>query len=182
MAQAEADTAAGARLRPADAALHHEIGLYLYHEAALLDAHEYDEWLGLFTPDIDYRMPTRYNRLAREQGQATASEGDLAHFEDDLAGLRERVDRIRSGFAWAEAPPSRTRHLVTNVRVWHGEDDSLEVESHFLLYRTRIELDVEVLAGARQDTLVSGGPHGWLIRRRYILLDQTTTVNLSVML
>ncbi|MEA2401149.1 MAG: hypothetical protein QOK00_1552, partial [Thermoleophilaceae bacterium] len=100
----------------------------------------------------------------------------------DLAGLRERVDRIRSGFAWAEAPPSRTRHLVTNVRVWHGEDDSLEVESHFLLYRTRIELDVEVLAGARQDTLVSGGPHGWLIRRRYILLDQTTTVNLSVML
>jgi 3-phenylpropionate/cinnamic acid dioxygenase small subunit len=59
-------------------------------------------------------------------------------------------------------------------------EGALEVESNFLLYRTRLELDVEVLAGARYDTLVPGGEHGRLIRRRLILLDQTTTVNLTV--
>jgi 3-phenylpropionate/cinnamic acid dioxygenase small subunit len=180
MAHPEAPELAGARLRPGDLALHHEIELFLYHEAALLDTHDYDAWLALMAPEIDYRMPTRYNRLAREKGKATAPKGELAHFEDDLAGLRERVDRIQTGLAWAEAPPSRTRHLVTNVRVWHGVEGTLEVESNFLLYRTRLELDVEVLAGARYDTLVPGGEHGRLIRRRLILLDQTTTVNLTV--
>ncbi|MGH9034150.1 MAG: aromatic-ring-hydroxylating dioxygenase subunit beta, partial [Acidimicrobiia bacterium] len=49
-----------------DVELQHEIEQFLYHEANLLDEREFQDWLELFTDDIHYWMPTRYNRLRRE--------------------------------------------------------------------------------------------------------------------
>jgi 3-phenylpropionate/cinnamic acid dioxygenase small subunit len=84
--------------------------------------------------------------------------------------------------AWAEDPPSRTRHLVTNVQVRRrSASDEFDVTSSFLLYRTRLETDLNLFAGRREDMLRKTG-EGWRIARRKILLDQNVVLakNLSV--
>ena len=56
--------------------------------------------------------------------------------------------------AWAEDPPSRTRHLITNIEVVAGDTaDELRVYSNFLVYRTRAETEEEFFVGSRDDVL-----------------------------
>jgi len=45
---------------------HFEVERFYYDEAALLDAHRYDEWLALFSDDARYFMPIRRTRTQRE--------------------------------------------------------------------------------------------------------------------
>ena len=162
--------------------LQHEVEQFLYLEAALLDDGEFHEWLALFAEDIHYWMPTRYNRTRRERDRDSSAANEIAFFDEDLASLKMRVKRLDTGLAWAEDPPSRTRHLVTNVRI-RPRDTSGEydVTSNFLLYRTRLETDLNIFAGERQDVLRKTG-EGWRIARRKIVLDQNVVLakNLSV--
>ena len=41
--------------------------------------------------------------------------------DETKATLAGRIARLDTGMAWAEDPPSRTRHLVSNVEVKAGE-------------------------------------------------------------
>src|ERR1700751_4882600 len=100
-----------------DPALQQEIEQFLYGEAALLDDGDFHAWLDLLADDIHYWMPTRYNRTRRERGLDISSANELAFFDDDKASLVMPIKRIDTGMAWAEDPPSRTRHLVTNVQI-----------------------------------------------------------------
>ena len=43
--------------------------------------------------------------------------GDLAILQDNKRYLEMRVTRLDTGMAWAEDPPSRTRHLIGNLEV-----------------------------------------------------------------
>ena len=56
--------------------------------------------------------------------------------------------------AWAEAPPSRTRHIITNIEV---EDlvskDQMPVYSNFVMYRHRGEIDQDFYVACRDDVL-----------------------------
>jgi 3-phenylpropionate/cinnamic acid dioxygenase small subunit len=94
-----------------------------------------------------------------------------------------RVDRLKSGDAWAEVPPSRTRHFVTNVRV-RGGDDTIEARSNLLLARTRGDEAVyQWLTAERVDTIVRRDGELRLLGRT-IYLDATTlpTYNLAFFL
>jgi 3-phenylpropionate/cinnamic acid dioxygenase small subunit len=169
----------------ADAALQHEIEQFLYYEAAVLDARRYPDWLDLLSEDCSYYMPTRYNRTRREMEHEFSHANEVAHFDDDKASLRVRVKRLLTGQAWAEDPPSRTRHMVTNVRIDRRSANELQVFCNFHVYRSRLERDVETFVGERHDTLRrhSAAP-GWQIVRRVILLDQTVLLakNISIFL
>ena len=159
-----------------DVELQHEIEQFLYHEAALLAEREYRDWLDLFAEDIHYWMPTRYNRLRRELHREFSEPDETAFFDEDYDSLSRRITRLETGMAWAEDPPSRTRHLFTNVRVVPTEAaGEFEVHCNFLLYRSRLEHDVEFFVGARTDLLrrVDRGV-GWEIARRKVVLDQST--------
>ena len=159
-----------------DVELQHEIEQFCYHEAALLDSREFHDWLDLFTDDIHYWMPTHYNRLRREQHREESAPNELAFFDENKDSLSRRIVRLDTGMAWAEDPPSRVRHLFTNIRVMPTDDvDEFEVHANFLLYRTRLEHDVEFFVGAREDILrrVDDGV-GWQIARRKVILDQST--------
>ena len=46
---------------------------------------------------------------------------DMAHFDEDRYAIEKRVQRLLTDHAWTEDPPSRTRHLVTNVRTFAGD-------------------------------------------------------------
>jgi biphenyl 2,3-dioxygenase subunit beta len=149
-----------------------EVERLYFSEAALLDAHKYDEWIQLFTDDVHYFMPIRRTRSKRELDQEFTQPGEMAWFDDTKMILQGRVAKIATGTAWAEDPPSRTRHLITNIRVVENLVDELHVESNFHLYRTRLKSEEQSWIGSRQDVLrrVEGK---LLIAKRTILLEQT---------
>jgi 3-phenylpropionate/cinnamic acid dioxygenase small subunit len=169
-------------LRRADRDTHFEVEQFYYAEAELLDDGRFADWLDLLAEDLDYWMPTRTNRLRRQQALSIAARGEAAYFDETKESLAWRIRRFDSGMAWAEDPPSRTRHLVTNVTVRHADAagsadsadsgaDELLARSAFLVYRNRLEREVTVFAGRRTD-LLRRTEQGLRVARREILLDQ----------
>lgn len=163
----------------ADRDTHFEVEQFYFREAELLDDGRFADWLELLDDDLDYWMPTRTNRLRRQQALSIASRGEAAYYDEDKQSLAWRIRRFDSGMAWAEDPPSRTRHLITNVLVDHvdpernprfGEQDLL-ARSAFLVYRNRLEREENVFAGRRTDVL-RRTDDGLRVASREILLDQ----------
>lgn len=165
--------------RRADRDIHFEVEQFYFAEAELLDDGRFADWLELLADDLDYWMPTRTNRLRRQQALSIAARGEAAFFDETKESLAWRIRRFDSGMAWAEDPPSRTRHLVTNVVVHHVDPDEqagftaddLQVRSAFLVYRNRLEREENIFAGRRVDILRRTDER-LLVARRVILLDQ----------
>jgi len=153
--------------------LQQEIEQFLFHEADLLDTHQLDAWLALFTEDARYRMPIRSTRANRDSAQSWSGPDEVAYFDDSKAALALRIRRLGLGSAWAEEPRSRTRHFVSNVRITPGDaDGAYEIACNFLVYRNRAEAQTDLFAGERRDSLVRSGG-GFQIAGRLILLDQS---------
>jgi 3-phenylpropionate/cinnamic acid dioxygenase small subunit len=168
------DAAALARLL-----LQREIEEFLYGEAELLDARRFDEWLALFTDDARYWMPMRRNVPHDELAREFTREGsDVNWFDEGKDTLRRRVAQIQTGIHWAEEPPSRICHMVSNVQISKSTPDGaaapseVSVRCRFLVYRNRVETETDILVGKREDVLrrVNGG---WKIARRMVVLDQS---------
>ena len=155
---------------------------FLYAEAALLDERRFEEWLDRCAPDIRYWMPAQTNRDRRERERTIGGPEDLPMFEETWEHLHQRVRRLATGQAWAEEPPSRTRRLVTNVRVTELAAEGVRAASNLLLYRTRHDADVQIFVASREDVLRPHPALGWQIVARTIVLDATTVPghNLSV--
>ena len=168
-----------------DSALRRQIEDFYYLEAELLDERKLREWFSLLTEDIRYWMPIRHNALERPASVAEelSKPGEGYYFDDDIKSLKIRVERAYSKIAWAEVPPSRTRHLITNVRVKKDDGDEIDVHSNFLVYRTRMDTDKDLFVGTRQDIL-RRATGGFKIARRTIILDQAVleAKNISVFL
>ncbi len=169
-----------------------EVEQFLYREARMLDNRQFHRWLDLLTDDIHYWMPVRSNRYpvsskaisildgARYEEEEVSKEGELAIMDEDKDSLTRRIDRLDTGMAWAEDPPSRTRHMISNVEIEPGaSENELTVYSNFLMYRTRAETEQDFYVGSRQDTLrkVDGQ---WKIAYRKIVLDQNVLLAKNV--
>lgn len=154
----------------------YEVERFYYDEAALLDAHRYEEWIALFSDDAHYFMPIRRTRMQRELDKEFTQPGEMALFDDDKTLLAGRVAKLKSGRSWAEDPPSRTRHLITNVRVVRDSGRELDVESNFHVYRTRLNSEESSWIGSRRDLLrrVEGS---FQIADRKIFLEQTVLLS-----
>jgi 3-phenylpropionate/cinnamic acid dioxygenase small subunit len=167
----------------AQQALWLELMPFYIREAWLLDERKFREWLDLFTDDILYFMPRRKNVPRREGSRELTEIGDLAILEEDKRYLAMRVARLDTGMAWAEDPPSRTRHLVGNLEVEALEGGDVSTRTAFLVYRSHLETDHQMLSGCREDLLrrVDGA---WKVAKRTIVLDANVLLdkNLSVFL
>jgi len=115
-----------------------EVEAFLYEEAALLDAWKLDEWLALLTEDAYYRVPSN-------DRPDSDPRGTLFTIADDIARIRSRVTRLKDRNAHAEFPPSRTRRIVTNVRITGR--DPLCVEANFVVHRYRSNEDLRQYVG-----------------------------------
>ena len=108
-----------------------EVEDFLYREAALLDEWRLDEWLTLLTDDAVYRVPS--NDAPPNADPAST----LFLIADDIHRIRGRVARLKDPHAHAEFPHSRTRRLVTNVRITKMVSDTIFVEANFTVHRFR---------------------------------------------
>jgi benzoate/toluate 1,2-dioxygenase beta subunit len=110
----------------ADAAERDRFRMLLEREARLLDQLRYDDWLALYTAECIYWVPS------------TPGAGDprreISVMFDDRRRLEDRIYRFRTGYAWSQAPASRTVRLITNVEVFAtARDDARMVRSNFLI-------------------------------------------------
>ena len=138
-----------------------EVEDFLYHEAALLDAWRLDEWLELLTEDATYRLPSN----DRPQSDPKSA---LFTIADDIRRIRARVTRLQDPHAHAESPRSRTRRLISNVRILAVDGDTTRVTANFVVYRMRVE-QVDTYVGRYEYTLVRRDGALRIQRRRAIL-------------
>lgn len=168
-----------------DSALRRLVEDFYYLEAELLDNRKLRQWFDLLTDDIRYWMPIRHNPSERPEDvtDELSKPGEGFYFDDDKQSLRIRVERAYARNAWAEMPPSRTRHLVSNVRIKGDDGSEIEAHSNFIVYRTRMETDQDMFVGERRDVLRRVGD-GFKIAKRTIILDQAVLAakNISVFL
>lgn len=119
----------------------------LYHEADLLDRWALDEWLTLFTADAQYLVPP-----TDVPGDDADPDKALFYVFDDRHRMQERVVRLNKLGAHSEAPRSKVRHLVSNVRavrdgaiirarasfaVWRSKDITSDVFVGHYIYELR---------------------------------------------
>jgi 3-phenylpropionate/cinnamic acid dioxygenase small subunit len=112
----------------------------------------------------------------------------MAHFDEDKYSLSQRVARMGTEHAWAEDPPSRLRHFVTNVRTFECEPIAgaaqLFVESAELLFRSRGDVNESALVSCGREDLLRRGENGWKLARRKVFVDESVLrmQNLAVFL
>ena len=97
----------------------------LHAEARLLDQERLTEWLALFTHDAAYWIPTDIE--TRDPRQTVAWEFN------DRRRLEERVERLATGRAYSQAPPTRTTHLYTNLEMIQAAPEVMHVLCNFLI-------------------------------------------------
>nr|WP_236571090.1 3-phenylpropionate/cinnamic acid dioxygenase subunit beta [Microbacterium hydrocarbonoxydans] len=156
----------------ADLQTHFEVTQFYNLEAELLDDGRFADWLEMLAADLHYWAPVRSNRLRRQQALSVHAPGESAFYDETKDSLAWRIRRYDSGMAWAEDPPSRTRHLVSNISVRERGDGLLQVRSAFLCYRNRLHTEVDLYAGGRTDIVRRAGVHGYEVVKRTILFEQ----------
>ena len=101
-----------------------EIEEFLIDEAALLEEWRLEEWLALMAPDGRYLVPPLDAPDADHRDT-------LFLIADDRRTLASRVRQLMSGTTWAENPHSRTRRLITNVRLLATDRGEARVTANF---------------------------------------------------
>jgi 3-phenylpropionate/cinnamic acid dioxygenase small subunit len=153
-----------------------DITEFLYREALALDERRFRDWLTFLADDIRYEVPVRVTREALADWELAPTS---RIFDDDRETLEVRVRRLETDFAWAEQPPSRTRHYVTNVVVDPGEvEGEYLASSNCLIYRSRGDSPTPNFYSLfRKDTVrrvkADGGGARWELSRRWAAFDQS---------
>jgi 3-phenylpropionate/cinnamic acid dioxygenase small subunit len=166
--------------------LHHEVEQFFTYEVSLLDERRWEEWLDLLADDIRYYMPFVRNVKYGEHAERelTREQEDINWFDEGKDTLTKRLQQIMTGIHWAEEPLSRVVHLVTNVQVADVKSAGGEVHTkcNFLVYRNRLEMNTDILAGRRKDVLRKAEGQ-WKLARREIILAQNvlTAKNLTLL-
>lgn len=160
--------------RFAGAQVHAEIRMFLDRDAEFIDGRRFAEWLDLVTENFSYRMPVPY----------TPDNPEAPHYDSDALVVSEtRESLIHHWFrryepdmwemAWAENPPVRYRHFVTNVRVREtGSADVYDVRSNAIVSATRQSDQPTLLVVERFDQVVRRGGN-WLLQSRFVVAETT---------
>src|SRR6516165_305741 len=101
----------------------------LFEEARILDDRRYDDWFATLTDDVIYWVPCN--------GEGLDPDREISLVYDDYPRLRDRVDRLNSGVAHAQSPPSKTCRLISNVAIEQTSLDAATINSAFLLFELR---------------------------------------------
>ncbi len=136
---------------------------FLYMEADLLDEWRLDDWLLLLTEDAEYFVPSND---ALKGNHRTS----LYTIADNAERIRQRVIRLNDPNCHAEYPQSRTRRMISNVRILESSDSALTVSANFVCYRYRRYEGIREYVGKYRYVL-QRTESGLRIRERRVLLD-----------
>jgi 3-phenylpropionate/cinnamic acid dioxygenase small subunit len=137
---------------------------FLIHEATLLDARRFRDWMALFTDDGTYWVP------AVPDQRSPFDQASL--FYDDRELMKTRVDRLEHPLIHVQTPPSRTAHLVGNVIVEQAD----AARGEFVVGSTVIMVEYRddaqrVFAGRQHHRLRRVGASFRIVQKRVDLIN-----------
>ena len=148
-----------------------EVEDFLYHEAALLDEWKLKEWEALLTDDATYYVPPN-DQLDSDHRNT------LFLVADDRERIRQRIIRINDPNCHAEYPRSRTRRMISNVRILSVEGDLITVAANFVCYRFRRYERIREYVGGYRYVLKRTGD-SFRIKERRVFIDAHELGNLG---
>lgn len=146
-----------------EAVTREEVQELMFLEAELLDEWRLKEWLDLFTADGGYFVP------ATDLPPNASPDTSLFYVADDRFRMEQRVERLLKRTAHAEFPRSKTRHLVSNVRIRSRSAEELDVGAAVLTYRTKMGLTETYIGSYRYRMVLTAD--GLRIREKRCVLD-----------
>ena len=135
---------------------------FLFHEAEILDAWRLDDWEALLDPQASYYVPPT------DKPDSDHNE-TLFIIADDHVRLQERIVRLKDPACHVEFPPSRTRRMITNVRLGEMDGDVMPVKANFVVYRYRRNSDMRIFTGEYRYLLRHTGQGLKILERRAVL-------------
>lgn len=111
-----------------------DVEQFLYREARLADENDYDGWEALWTDDAIYWVPAG--------GADIDPVTQVSVIYDNRRRISTRMQQVKTGKRYAQAPPSNLRRIIGNVELLGGRANSmggadLEVGANFLAYESR---------------------------------------------
>jgi 3-phenylpropionate/cinnamic acid dioxygenase small subunit len=144
-----------------DVAVRDEFRRLLEREARLLDQLRYRDWLDLYAAECIYWVPST--------PQAGDPRREVSVMFDDRRRLEDRVFRFHTGYAWSQAPASRTVRLITNVEVFATASADINMlRSNFLISEFWGD-ETRVLTGWAGHRVVRDGT-AWKIKAKQVNL------------
>jgi benzoate/toluate 1,2-dioxygenase beta subunit len=113
----------------------HDAERFLYREARALDDKDWDAWLALYAPDVEFWMPAwdDDDRLT-EDPQTEISLIWYGH----KGGLEDRVFRIRTERSSATSlPEPRTAHNISNVELLEQAGGMVNLRCNWVTFSYR---------------------------------------------
>jgi len=137
---------------------------FIIHEASLLDARRFRDWMGLFAEDGTYWVPA-----VPDQKNAF---DQASLFYDDRDLMKTRIDRLEHPRIHVQTPPSRTAHLVGNVVI----EDSDAAKNEHVIGSTVIMVEYRddaqrVFAGRQHHRLRRNGDSFRIVQKRVDLIN-----------
>jgi benzoate/toluate 1,2-dioxygenase subunit beta len=129
-----------------------DVEQFLYREARYADEADYDAWEELWTDDALYWVPVASTDDPRRQ---------MSVIYDNRRRITTRLNQLRTGKRYAQAPKSNLRRLLSNIEFLGGTTNpdggiDLEVGANFLLVESRA-----------RGTHLWGGRVTYRLRRRH---------------
>ena len=148
----------------ADAVSREALSDFIIHEARLLDARQFRDWMALFADDGTYWVP------AVPDQQSPLDQASL--FYDDRDLMKTRVDRLEHPRIHVQTPPSRTAHVVGNVMVDAVDDAAGEyvVSSSVVMVEYRDDHQ-RMFAGRQTHRLRRSGDALRIVQKRVDLIN-----------
>ena len=144
-----------------------QISELLFHEGSLLSRHDYETWLTLLSPEIDYRMPLQtfqHRNQQRNYGK------NPAWLDETFESLEIRAKQLNNAASNSEAIPSFMRYFITNI-LMKKTDLGFAVSSQVLLLRVRANNPAPFFLSAQRSDVWIEDDGKLLLKDREIHLD-----------
>jgi 3-phenylpropionate/cinnamic acid dioxygenase small subunit len=142
-----------------------EIEAFIHNEARLLDDRRFEEWMELFAEDGVYWAPTVPGQESPHRLPSL--------FYDDRGAMKARISRLRHPRIYVQMPPSRTRHLITGIRIDAIDESAGECDasSSFLMLEYRQGYDQRLFGGQFQHKIRFSGERLLIVLQRAELIN-----------
>jgi len=102
---------------------------FLFREARLMDANDYENWLNLWAAECSYWVPCNDDDADPRE--------NIALIYNGRKQLEDRVWRLRGLHAHAQRPKSRLTRVVSNIEIEGDAGAEIVVHSTFVLCEVR---------------------------------------------
>lgn len=149
--------------------LQYDVEQFLYRKAELCDAQNWDAYLNLFDPEVEFHVPQWDSEHEYMRDPKTSM--SLIYYAN-RSGLEDRVFRVRTGKSAACTPMPRTLHQISNVRLAPIHEEMVEAKANWSTLYCRLGAAEQFFGHATYWLKPAAGE--WKIARKHALLLNDT--------